>query len=88
MIPIYGFLEGDTIGLLIFAYPQDTVAELINKVQKSAAVRVAPRENMKLLYNDQAITPTATVKQLGIQPLEHFFVVQGENNHVKKIDAL
>jgi hypothetical protein len=28
MIPLYGFLEGDTLGLLILAAPDDTMAKL------------------------------------------------------------
>lgn len=78
MIPIYGFLQGDTIGLLIFAYPQETVQELIDKVQKAAAMRVTPRTGMKLVYKDKALDSTVTVTEMGVQPLEHFFVIQGE----------
>jgi hypothetical protein len=88
MIPIYGFLEGDTIGLLIFAYPHETAQDLINKLQKSASVRIAPRANMQLLYKDHPVVSTLTVKELGVQPLEHFFVVQGDVNSVKKDNAL
>lgn len=87
MIPIYGFLEGDSIGLLIFAYPNDTVADLISKVQKSAAIRVKPRMGMQLLYQDKALLLTSTVQEIGIQPLEHFFVVQGEGEDVEKTNA-
>ena len=77
MIPIYGFLEGDTIGLLIFAYPNETVHDLINKVQKAAALRVQPKNDMTLVYKDQLMDLNSTVTQMGIQPLEHFFVVHG-----------
>lgn len=87
MIPIYGFLQGDSIGLLIFAYPDDTMADLITKVQKSAAIRVKPRMGMQLLYQDKVLALTSTVDEIGIQPLEHFFVVQGEGEDVKKTNA-
>jgi hypothetical protein len=36
MIPLYGFLEGDTIGLLILAEEGDTIAALAQKLQDSA----------------------------------------------------
>lgn len=78
MIPIYGFLQGDTIGLLVFAYPQETVHDLINKLQKSAAIRVKPREHMQLLYKGQALKRSMTVQEMGVQPLDHFFVVPEE----------
>lgn len=79
MIPLYGFLEGDTLGLLIFAYPQDKMSDLIAKLQRSAALRVSPRDNMALMYQDRIVELSTTVKELDIQPLEHFFV--------KKINA-
>lgn len=88
MIPIYGFLEGDTIGLLIFAYPNETVQDLINKVQKSASVRIEPRANMQLLFKEHPVASQLTVKEMGVQPLDHFFVVQGDVTHVNKSNEL
>jgi hypothetical protein len=78
MMPIYGFLQGDTIGLLIFAYPNETMQDLIDKVQKAAAIRVEPKTGMKLVYKDKAIDVNLTVSAMGMQPLEHFFVLQGD----------
>ena len=88
MIPIYGFLQGDTIGLLIFAYPNETVQDLINKLQKSASIRIAPRANMQLLYKDHPMALNLTMKEMGVQPLEHFFVVQGDEHSVTKNNEL
>ena len=62
MIPLYGFLQGDTIGLLVLAQPDDTAAVLCAKLQSAAAVRVAPE---------------ATVAELALQPLERIDVVAG-----------
>lgn len=75
MIPIYGFLAADTIGLLIMAYPTDTMQDLINKVQKSASIRVKPQLEMNLIYNHQIRALHSTVQEINMQPLEHFFVV-------------
>jgi len=78
MIPIYGFLQGDTIGVLVFAYPNETANDLINKVQKAAAIRVKPKVGMKLIYKERSVEAHLTVTEMGIQPLEHFFVIHGE----------
>ena len=80
MIPLYGFLELDTIGLLIMAYPEDTINVLIKKLQDSAAIRVRPKMAMKLYYKNQLMDPEATVNEIGFRPLDHFFV--GTHPHV------
>lgn len=82
MIPLYGFLETDTIGLLIFAYPEDTIETLIQKLQNSAAIRVKPQATMSLRYKDTFPEPHATVLETGFQPLDHFFVVHGTTSNV------
>jgi toluene-4-monooxygenase system protein B len=75
MIPLYGFLQGDTIGLLVLARPDDTIGMLADKLQASAAVRVAPREHVSVLYQERVLDPDLTVGQVGLQPLERFDVV-------------
>ena len=39
-IPVYGFLEGDTLGLLVLAEEGETVLELARKLQDAASIRV------------------------------------------------
>ena len=75
MIPLYGFLEGDTIGLLILADENDTGAVLIQKLQASARVRVKPRARVKLLHNGQTIDPQTTVTQARMAALDRIDVV-------------
>ena len=48
MIPLYGFLAGDTLGLLILAEEDDTMAELATKLQQAAFVRVATRDEVQV----------------------------------------
>lgn len=77
MIPLYGFLEHDTIGLLVMAYPTDTMADLITKVQQSASIRIKSKKNMCLKYKDKIRHLESTVADLQFQPLDHFFVISG-----------
>lgn len=70
MIPIYSFLEGDSLGLLIFAYEDETIQEIINKVQISANLRVKPRTDLNLYRNEKKFDPKMTVKEAGLLPLE------------------
>jgi hypothetical protein len=74
-IPLYGFLEGDTLGLLVLAEEGETVLKLARKLQDAANIRVAHKERIDLVYNGKAIDPGLTVAQAGLQPLDRFDVI-------------
>ena len=74
-IPLYGFLEGDTLGLLVLAEEADTVRELARKLQDAASIRVARNGDVELLYNGQSVDPGLTVAQAGLQALDRFDVI-------------
>jgi hypothetical protein len=76
-IPLYGFLQGDTLGLLILAEEGDTVAALAQKLQDAASLRVAAREQVRVVYNEKTIDPALTVVQTGMQALDRFDVISG-----------
>jgi len=40
LVPIYGFVQGDTIGVLVFAHDDMTIAGVIEKLRASTSVRV------------------------------------------------
>jgi hypothetical protein len=77
MIPVYGFLQGDTLGLLVLAQPDDTAAELCAKLQSAASVRVAPRAEgtLAVVYKGEVLAPETTVQEAQMAPLERFDVV-------------
>jgi hypothetical protein len=76
MIPLYGFLEGDTIGLLILADEGDSAAVLAQKLQISAQVRLKPKAKVVLLHNGRALEPHTTVEQARMEALDRFDVVE------------
>jgi hypothetical protein len=76
-IPLYGFLQGDTVGLLILADERETVQTLARKLQDAGSLRVATRDHVHLLYNDKAIDPAITVAQAGFQAFDRFDVISG-----------
>lgn len=76
-IPLYGFLQGDTVGLVILAEEYDTLQALAQKLQVAASLRVAYRDQVHVVYNDQTMDPAMTVAQAGLQPLDRFDVVAG-----------
>lgn len=74
-IPLYGFLEGDTLGLLMLAEEGETVLELARRLQNEASLRVARKDKIDFVYNGKAIDPALTVTQAGLQALDRFEVV-------------
>ena len=76
-LPLYGFLQGDTVGLLILADDEDTLEALARKLQAAASLRVATRDSVRVVYNHKTMDPTMTVAQAGLQPLDRFDVVSG-----------
>lgn len=76
-IPLYGFLQGDTIGLLILADDCDTLEALAQKLQDAASLRVAARDGVRVVYNDKTMDPGITVAQAGFQALDRFDVLSG-----------
>jgi hypothetical protein len=76
-VPLYGFLQGDTIGLLILADDADTLEALARKLQAAASLRVAARDAVRLVYKDKAMDPTMTVAQAGFEALDRFDVLSG-----------
>ena len=76
-VPLYGFLQGDTVGLLILADNGDTLEALARKLQAAASLRVAVRDSVRVVYKDKTMDPTMTVAQAGLQALDRFDVLSG-----------
>jgi hypothetical protein len=74
-IPLYGFLEGDTLGLLVLGEEGETVLELSRKLQDAASIRVTRSHKISFVYNGKTIDPELTVAQAGLQALDRFDVI-------------
>jgi hypothetical protein len=74
VIPLYGFLEGDCLGLLVLASLNDTAADLSAKLQSAAAVRVRPLARPQVLHAGQIMAAGATVASLNMTALDRFDV--------------
>jgi hypothetical protein len=76
-IPLYGFLQGDTVGLLILADEEETVQALARKLQDAASLRVARIDRIHLVYNEKAMDPALTIAQAGFEAFDRFEVISG-----------
>jgi hypothetical protein len=75
LIPLYGFLRGDTVGLLVLVHDDDTVADIAAVLQSAASVRVAPRPNVSVFHRDVRLDPKLTVSAAGLTALERIDVI-------------
>ena len=70
MIPLYGFLEGDTMGLLVLAHHDMDMRQVAKLMSDSVAVRVAvPGAAWEVHVGGKAVSDDATVSDLGLDPL-------------------
>lgn len=76
-IPLYGFIQGDTLGLLILAEETENIQTLAKKLQEAASLRVGGSKRLQVVFNGKAIDPALTIAQAGLQPLDRFDVVTG-----------
>jgi len=66
-IPLYGFLEGDTLGLLMLAEEGETVLQLAQKLQQAASLRVARVDQIDFIYNGKASIPGSQSRRQGFK---------------------
>jgi hypothetical protein len=74
---LYGFLEGDTLGLLILCDPDESIAALAEKLRQSASVRIAPKTGGHVFHEGRQLDPASTVRREGLKPLDRFDVAEG-----------
>lgn len=74
-IPLYGFVAGDSLGLIVLIDSEHTVAELAARVQRAAAVRVAPSPRVGVYFSGKRLSPELTVAGAGLTPLDRIDVI-------------
>jgi hypothetical protein len=74
LVPLYGFLEGDTMGLLVLAQEEDTLATVASKLRASASLRVHTEGAYDVLYRGERLDPRATVASVGLTALDRIDV--------------
>lgn len=78
LVPLYGFLKGDSIGLLVLVHDTDTVAQIARTLQQAAAVRVRPGGTARVLHGGRVLAPDLTLLEAGLSALERVDVIPEE----------
>lgn len=75
LVPLHGFLRGDTLGLLVLVHDTDTIEVLAKTLIEAAAVRVAPAPRGRVFRGDRELSPEDTVAGAGFIALERVDVI-------------
>jgi hypothetical protein len=78
LVPLYGFLAGDTLGLVVLVHDNDRVHAIAEQLQLAACVRVAPRAQAQVYFRGERLDPQLTVSKAGLAPLDRVDVVPEE----------
>lgn len=75
LVPLYGFLKGDTLGIVVLVHDHQKVREVAETLQKAAASRVRPGARASVLLRGNRLDPEATVAEVGLEALDRVDVV-------------
>jgi hypothetical protein len=78
LVPLYGFVEGDTLGLVVLAHDTMTMSEVAEKLRRSAGVRVRIEGELRVRYRGKTVDPDATVASAGFEALDRIDVTRAE----------
>ena len=70
LVPLLGFVESDCMGLLVLAHDDMTIEQVREKLRQSARIRVDIEGAWELRVADRVPTPSSTVTEAGLRPLQ------------------
>lgn len=77
-IPLYAFVQGDTMGVVVLGRLDGTIAELGDNVLRAVGVRVAPRGPYQLFAGERRLQSGATLEACALLPLDRVDLVWSE----------
>ena len=74
LMPLYGFVEGDTLGVVVLAQEQRHRGRARAQAREAAALRVAPAAGRARRVRGQPLGANVTVASAGLQALDRIDV--------------
>lgn len=68
--PLYGFVAGDVLGLVVLVRPEETVAELAHKLLEAAIVRVGKVEAADVWFRGEKLDPRHCIGETSLSALD------------------
>ena len=70
LVPLYGFLKGDTLGVVLLVQHDDPVARIASSIMEAAAPRVRPAARARVFFSGRELAETMTVSEAGLAALD------------------
>ena len=71
LVPLYGFVEGDTMGVLVLSRDDMSVEKVIEKLRESVSVRVdTDSGSWGLFVGERRLDESESVRQSGLSALD------------------
>ena len=74
-IPVYVFVRGDTLGLVVLAGVAESVDELASRLSRAAAPRVKLAGRLRVLHRGKLLRGELTLKDAGVVALDRVDLV-------------
>lgn len=74
-IPLYGWVQGDSVVVVVLAREDQTVRELVELLSQAVSVRVHVSAPGTALLRGKRLDPDASVRSSGIEPLDRIDVL-------------
>ena len=78
VLPLYGFVQGDTMGIVVLGRLDGTVAELGANLLRAGGVRVGRQGPYQLRAGARRLDPEAALRTQGMEPLDKIDLVWDE----------
>jgi toluene-4-monooxygenase system protein B len=79
LVPLHGFLRGDSVGLLLLVHDTDSLEHVARTLIDAAAVRVAPAARARLFAAGVELPLGETVASVGLTPLARVDLIPDED---------
>jgi hypothetical protein len=70
LVPLFGFLAGDTLGLIVLVRSEQLVGEIATVLQDAAGPRVPPRAGLAVYWRGHRLDSALTIADAGIEALD------------------
>lgn len=74
-IPLYAFVRGDTLGLVVLAGMSESVDELASRLSRAAAPRVVLDRPVRVLHRGKLLRGDLTLAEAGVVALDRVDLV-------------
>ncbi len=75
LMPLYGFVEGDTLGVVVLVRAGDSVRTLAERLVDATALRVSPAGEGRVMAQGLLLDPRSTLRREGIKALDRVDLV-------------